>query len=110
LGEKGLVTDTFKKIIDQIPKQELSNSLVYTCGPEKMMYEIFKICQEYSLELQASLERIMRCGCGLCGLCALDPVGLLVCTDGPVFSKKELNKIEDFGKKKRDFSGRLIDL
>jgi dihydroorotate dehydrogenase electron transfer subunit len=110
LGEKGLVTDTFKKKIDQIPKDELSNSLVYTCGPEKMMYEVFKICQEYSLELQASLERIMRCGCGLCGLCALDPVGLLVCTDGPVFSNKELNEIEDFGTNKRDFSGRKTDL
>ena len=110
LGERGLVTDTFMKTIDQIPENELSNTLVYTCGPEKMMYEVFKICKKYDFELQASLERIMRCGCGLCGLCALDPVGLLVCTDGPVFTKKELNQIEDFGAKKRDFSGRNVDL
>jgi dihydroorotate dehydrogenase electron transfer subunit len=50
----------------------------------------------------------MRCGCGLCGLCALDPLGLLVCMDGPVFNSEELLKLNDFGKYKRDFTGRKI--
>lgn len=110
MGEEGLVTDIFKKNLKEIPQEELSDSLVYTCGPEKMMFEVFKLCQAYNIPLQASLERVMRCGCGLCGLCALDPLGLLVCTDGPIFSDETLAKIKDFGTKKRDFAGRKIDL
>jgi len=109
-GEKGLSTETFEKIIEKSSKQELANTIVYACGPEKMIYEIFKICERYNIELQASLERIMRCGCGLCGLCAMDPLGLLVCKDGPVFSLKELKQLEDFGKYKRDFTGKKIPL
>ena len=60
--------------------------------------------------MYASLERIMRCGCGLCGLCVLDPLGLLVCKDGPVFNSHMLAEMEDFGKFKRDFSGKKISL
>ena len=74
------------------------------------MYEVFQICEKYNIELQASLERIMRCGCGLCGLCVLDPLGLLVCKDGPIFSSNDLRNMEDFGKNKRDFSGKKISL
>lgn len=109
-GEKGLSTETFEKLIKESSKQELSNTIVFACGPEKMIYEIFKICEHYNIELQASLERIMRCGCGLCGLCAMDPLGLLVCKDGPVFSLKELKQLEDFGKHKRDFTGKKVPL
>ena len=82
--------------------------LIYTCGPELMLYEIFNLCKKYDFEVQVSLERVMRCGCGLCGLCALDPLGLLVCKDGPIFSSEQLNQIEDFGHYKRDFSGKKI--
>ena len=76
-----------------------------------MIFKIFKICEKYKIELQASLERIMRCGCGLCGLCAIDPLGLLVCKDGPIFNSESLSQMEDFGKYKRDFTGKktLID-
>ncbi|MFX1395353.1 MAG: hypothetical protein ACFFAH_17600 [Promethearchaeota archaeon] len=47
---------------------------------------------------------------GLCELYALDPLGLLVCKDGHVFSSQELKKIKDFGKFKRDFAGNKISL
>ncbi len=109
-GEKGVATDLFKKIIRNLDLEEIKNSVVYTCGPEIMMYKIFQICKENKIEMYASLERIMRCGCGLCGLCVLDPLGLLVCNDGPVFSSHLLAEMEDFGKFKRDFSGKKIPL
>ena len=48
----------------------------------------------------------MKCGIGVCDSCAID--GLHVCTDGPVFSGKELMKLEDFGKIKRDLAGRKV--
>jgi dihydroorotate dehydrogenase electron transfer subunit len=109
-GSEGIVTESFEIILKTYTKRLLSNATVYTCGPEKMIYSIFEMCEEWNLELQASLERIMRCGCGLCGLCAIDPLGLLVCKDGPVFKSESLRKMGDFGKYKRDFSGRKINL
>jgi dihydroorotate dehydrogenase electron transfer subunit len=105
-GEERLASETFDNILNTYSRIEASDILVYTCGPEKMMYAIFKTCEKYKIELQASLERIMRCGCGLCGLCALDPIGMLVCKDGPIFNSETLRQISDFGSYKRDFSGR----
>ena len=69
-----------------------------------MLYKLFQICEKHNIEFYASLERIMRCGCGLCGLCAIDPTGLLVCKDGPIFSCEMLRKMDDFGKFARDFT------
>jgi dihydroorotate dehydrogenase electron transfer subunit len=107
-GEKGFTTEIFKSFIKNMSREELQNTLVFTCGPEIMMYKLLHICLEKKIELQASLERIMRCGCGLCGLCVIDPLGLLVCNDGPIFTSAVLEKMEDFGKYKRDFSGKKI--
>ncbi len=109
-GTEGFASDTFENLIKNLSNQELSKCVVYTCGPEKMIYSVFQICEKYKIELQASLERIMRCGCGLCGLCAIDPLGLLVCKDGPIFKSKTLRKMEDFGKYKRNFTGSKISI
>ena len=109
-GIEGFASDAFESVLKNYSQKTLSNAFAYTCGPEKMMYSIFKICERHQIKLQASLERIMRCGCGLCGLCSLDPTGLLVCKDGPVFKSAILRQIEDFGKCRRDFTGRKIEL
>ena len=109
-GKKGFTTEIFKNLIKSMSREELQNTVVFTCGPEIMMHKLLHICLENKIELQASLERIMRCGCGLCGLCVIDPLGLLVCNDGPIFTSAVLEKMEDFGKYKRDFSGRKISL
>jgi dihydroorotate dehydrogenase electron transfer subunit len=109
-GEEAFASDLFEKLIKDYSSDQFNNTIVYSCGPEIMIYKLFQKCEEYNIEFYASLERIMRCGCGLCGLCALDPKGLLVCKDGPVFSSEELRKIEDFGKYKRDFTGKKISL
>jgi len=109
-GKKGSATDLFEKFIKNYNSKELKNTIVYSCGPEMMLFKLFQICEQFNIEFYASLERIMRCGCGLCGLCALDPLGLLVCKDGPVFSSKELKQINDFGRYQRDFTGRKINI
>ena len=83
---------------------------IYTCGPELMMNEILKACQEHGIALEASLERMMRCGNGLCGLCSMDPEGLLVCKDGPIFTGEQLGRNTEFGKYARDFTGYKIPL
>jgi dihydroorotate dehydrogenase electron transfer subunit len=109
-GEKGFVTEIFENLIENLEKEDLQNSIVFTCGPEIMMYKILQFCIKKKIEMYASLERIMRCGCGICGLCVLDPLGVLVCKDGPVFSSQKLAEVEDFGKFKRDFSGRKVSI
>ena len=109
-GQKGFPTTLFEEKISEIEPIDLKNTIIYTCGPEIMMYHLFNMCKMYGIELFASLERIMRCGCGLCGLCVIDPIGNLVCKDGPIFNLAELNKMDDFGKYKRDFTGKKIEI
>jgi dihydroorotate dehydrogenase electron transfer subunit len=111
-GFHGFATDLFSQILKEelqtLQKRGLSSDCitVYACGPEIMLKKIYEICEEHTLPLQVSLERMMRCGFGLCGLCALEPTGLLVCKDGPVFSNDQLREMTDFGRFHRDFSGK----
>lgn len=107
-GKEGFTTKIFEDLLKKYNDKDYSNLVVYSCGPEAMLFELFQICEDKNIEFYASLERIMRCGCGICGLCALDPTGLLVCKDGPVLDLNELKKIKDFGKYKRDFTGKKV--
>jgi dihydroorotate dehydrogenase electron transfer subunit len=100
-GLAGVVTEPAEKML---AKERFD--VIYTCGKEQMMYKVFLLAGRYNTPLQASLERIMRCGIGLCGSCVVGE--FMVCKDGPVLSYDELLKIGDeFGKFKRDFSGRV---
>ena len=98
-GYKGFASDLAKKIIE---KENFD--IVYTCGPEPMMKKILDLCLEKNIPMQASLERYMKCGVGICDSCAID--GYHVCKDGPVLSHEVLKKIKDFGKWWRNASGR----
>jgi dihydroorotate dehydrogenase electron transfer subunit len=77
---------------------------VYTCGPEKMIVGLLGIADKKGIPMQASLERIMKCGIGVCDSCALD--GRHVCRDGPVFNERDLRSFSDLGKTKLDTCGR----
>jgi len=103
LGFKGFATDLMKKLI-----KEHDFDIVYTCGPEKMMKKILDISIENGIEMQASLERYMKCGIGICDSCAID--GYKVCKDGPVFDRKILAKMKEFGKWKRDETGKKVHI
>jgi len=78
---------------------------VLTCGPEIMMKKLLDL--SVNIPFQASLERYMKCGIGICGQCCVGK-GLRVCEDGPVFDGKTLKKVEDFGVFKRDAAGKKI--
>lgn len=82
--------------------------LVIGCGPEVMLYFLHEACKENDVECQLSLERFMKCGAGVCGCCMMDR--LRVCKDGPVFGTEELDGLSDFGTRKRDECGRIVDL
>lgn len=99
-GFKGFATELAEDLL-------LDNQYdtIYTCGPELMMAGLHKIAKRSGIKIQASLERFMKCGCGICGTCALDPTGELVCKDGPVFNGDELDRISEFGVYYRDATG-----
>jgi len=99
-GFKGLATEIVATLLDE-PKKDT----MYTCGPEAMMAGLYAIARARKIRFQASLERFMKCGCGICGTCALDPTGQLVCKDGPVFTGEQLAELTDFGKYHRDAVG-----
>ena len=99
-GFKGFATNLAKKLLE---KNNFDS--VLTCGPELMMKKLLEICK--NVPFQASLERYMKCGIGICGQCTVGK-GLRVCEEGPVFNGKTLKNIEDFGFFKRDATGRKI--
>jgi len=94
--------------IDALMLRKESFDQCFACGPEKMLVEVLKYAKARKIPTQLSLERYFKCGIGICGSCALDDKGLLVCRDGPVFYDHELNG--EFGKYKRDASGRRIKI
>ena len=98
-GFHGTAVELFINLFHQI-----KTDAIFTCGPEKMMQQIVKYASDCSLPIQASLERYMKCGLGLCDSCAIN--GLHVCTDGPVFDETLLVTLNDFGKQYRQPSGK----
>ncbi len=84
---------------------------ICVCGPERMMSFVLRNleCRNLAHRSQFSLHRYMKCGIGICGSCCIDPGGLRVCRDGPVFKGDVLNNTE-FGKYSRDASGRRKNL
>ena len=101
-GYCGFASDLAK---DLICKTKFSS--VLTCGPEIMMKKLFDFCANISF--QASLERYMKCGVGICSQCCIGN-GLRVCVEGPVFERDVLKNVKDFGFYRRDASGGKVDL
>lgn len=99
-GYKGFATDLAQELLS-----ENEYDSIITCGPEIMIKKLLDISGDK--HFQASLERYMKCGIGICGQCTVGK-GLRICEEGPVFDGETLKKIEEFGKFKRDAAGRKI--
>ncbi len=99
-GEKGFVTNIVEKLVN-----ETRFDGVYTCGPEIMMYKIVQLAHSKGLFVQASLERMMKCGVGICGSCCVGED--LVCKDGTVFDGVHLLSNKEFGHFHRNKAGIL---
>jgi dihydroorotate dehydrogenase electron transfer subunit len=94
VGKKCVVTDPVEELINRE-----NYDLIVTCGPEAMMKKILEIAEPANIEVQASLERKMKCGLGLCGSCCIgENNNVTVCKDGPVFSSEQLKKFPYFGR------------
>lgn len=101
-GLQCLVTQPLASLLD---KEKFD--MIYTCGPEVMVKKIFQMTERRKLPVEASLERLMRCGIGLCGSCVIGKYR--VCRDGPVFNAAQLREIqEELGISKLGFDGSRI--
>lgn len=82
-GEKGLVTDALKKLIEA--KEEYD--VVMTIGPLIMMKFVAALTKQYNIKTIASMNPIMIDGTGMCGGCRLTVGGetKFACVDGPEF-------------------------
>ncbi|NIO20530.1 MAG: dihydroorotate dehydrogenase electron transfer subunit, partial [Candidatus Aenigmarchaeota archaeon] len=98
--------------VTQLMQEELTHQRfrqIFTCGPELMMKKAYDLACQHKISIQASLsDRIIKCAIGLCGQCVLDPIGVRLCVEGPIFSEKELAKITDFGRTTRNKAGLRI--
>jgi len=102
-GFKGFVTEKLKKVLE---KEKFG--VVYACGPEIMMKRVFEICEEKGIECEASLERLMICGIGICSQCMCD--NLRICKEGPVLNSEQLAKLKDFGNYAMIKTGKKVTL
>ena len=82
-GEKGLVTDALKSLIDAGNQYDE----VIAIGPIVMMKFVCKLTKEYGIKTVDSMNPIMIDGTGLCGGCRLTVGGetKFACVDGPDF-------------------------
>lgn len=95
--------------VDQLKTMDLENfAMIYVCGPELMLKAVMEHFRGRNLNAEFSLERIMKCGIGICDSCSID--GLQLCRDGPVFSQRSLEDMEEFGLSKLTESGTRIKL
>jgi len=88
-GEKGLVTDALKKLIEDGANYDE----VIAIGPLIMMKFVCKLTKEYGIKTIVSMNPIMIDGTGMCGGCRITVGGKMkfACVDGPDFDGHEVD-------------------
>lgn len=106
-GEKAFVTAALGEYLEEQRNQGLvsaSSTMLYSCGPERMMKGILNLCERFGIPAEVSLERYIHCGIGICGFCSIN--GYRVCKEGPVFPSAKLKGIKDLGLFRRNSGGK----
>jgi ferredoxin--NADP+ reductase len=88
-GEKGLVTNALKDLLDAGEKYDE----VIAIGPLIMMKFVSKLTKEYGVKTIVSMNPIMVDGTGMCGGCRLTVGGKtkFACIDGPEFDAHQVD-------------------
>lgn len=108
-GEKGLVTNALKELIDSGEKYDE----VIAIGPLIMMKFVCALTKEYGIKTVVSMNPIMIDGTGMCGGCRLTVGGQtkFACVDGPDFDGHQVdfdeamersNMYKDFERKRHE--------
>jgi dihydroorotate dehydrogenase electron transfer subunit len=105
-GFKGFVTESLKVDIPKITAGGACH--FYNCGPELMMKSAVTVQEAGPFaSIECSVERYMKCGVGICGVCSCD--GYRTCVDGPIFGYDFLKESKMFGKQHRAKTTKLLD-
>lgn len=114
-GEKGLVTDALKALIEAGNQYDE----VIAIGPVVMMKFVSLLTKQYNIKTVVSMNPIMIDGTGMCGCCRLTVAGKtkFACVDGPDFDGHEVDYDEilkrastykEFEKREREESCNLF--
>ncbi|MDZ7373424.1 MAG: FAD/NAD(P)-binding protein [candidate division KSB1 bacterium] len=90
-GHVGVVTTLFDKIT-----VDPARTVAFTCGPPIMIKFVIQDLLAMGFDpdhIISTLERYMKCGVGKCGHCAINHK--YVCTDGPVFSFRQMQAFRE---------------
>ena len=99
LGFKGTVVDLFVPHLSEY-------DYVFVCGPEPMVKTLIdRVDKKTKTRIFFSLERLMKCGIGICDSCSIN--GIRVCKDGTIFELQEVLKMTEFGVSRRTESGKI---
>ncbi len=88
-GNVGIITTLFNKV--EIP---VENTVAFVCGPPVMFNAVIKELMQRGIKddmIISTLERHMKCGVGKCQHCAIGRT--LVCTDGPVYTYRQIKTL-----------------
>ena len=91
-GEKGLVTDALKQLIEEGNQYDE----IFAIGPAIMMKFVSKTTEPYGIPTTVSMSPIMVDGTGMCGGCRLTVGGetKFACVDGPEFDGHQVDFAE----------------
>ena len=100
-GEKGLVTDALKELIDAGNQYDE----IFAIGPAIMMKFVSKTTEPYGIPTTVSMSPIMVDGTGMCGGCHLTVGGetKFACVDGPDFDGHKVDWDESLKRGKMYF-------
>ena len=100
-GEKGLVTDALKEVIDAGNQYDE----IFAIGPAIMMKFVSKTTEPYGIPTTVSMSPIMVDGTGMCGGCRLTVGGetKFACVDGPDFDGHKVDWDESLKRGKMYF-------
>ena len=100
-GEKGLVTDALKELIDAGNQYDE----IFAIGPAIMMKFVSKTTEPYGIPTTVSLSPLMGDGTGMCGGCRLTVGGetKFACVDGPDFDGHKVDWDESLKRGKMYF-------
>ena len=100
-GEKGLVTDALKQLIEEGNQYDE----IFAIGPAIMMKFVSKTTEPYGIPTTVSMNPIMIDGTGMCGGCRLTVGGetKFACVDGPDFDGHKVDWDESLKRGKMYF-------
>ena len=100
-GEKGLVTDALKQLIEEGNQYDE----IFAIGPAIMMKFVSKTTEPYGIPTTVSMSPIMVDGTGMCGGCRLTVGGetKFACVDGPDFDGHKVDWDESLKRSKMYF-------